>query len=104
MNELVMLHSAIALLCLLLGLHFLLSRQGRPWPLRLTGATYLLYGSQSLWFVLALQQTELFAGQTMLRPAGAMLLAPLFWCFFSCCSGRMRGSGAVTFGILPRRL
>ena len=82
MNELVMLHSAIALLCLLLGLHFLLSAQGRPWPARLTGATYLLYGSQSLWFVLALQHIELFAGQAMLRPIGALLLAPLFWCFF----------------------
>jgi hypothetical protein len=25
---------------------------------------------------------ELFAGQAMLRPIGALLLAPLFWCFF----------------------
>lgn len=82
MNELVMLHSAIALLCLLLGLHFLLSPQGRPWPLRLAGATYLLYGGQSLLFVLALQQNQLFPAQAMLRPVGAMLLAPLFWCFF----------------------
>jgi AraC-like DNA-binding protein len=82
MNELVLLHSTIALLCLVLGLHFLLSAQGRPWPARLTGATYLLYGSQSLWFVLALQHITLFPGQTMLRPVGAMLLAPLFWCFF----------------------
>ncbi len=82
MNELVMLHSTIALLCLVLGLHFLLSAQGRPWPARFTGATYLLYGSQSLWFVLALQHIELFAGQAMLRPIGAMLLAPIFWCFF----------------------
>lgn len=82
MNELVMLHSAIALLCLLLGLHFLLSPQGRPWPLRLTGATYLLYGGQSLLFVLALQQIQLFPAQALLRPVGAMLLAPLFWCFF----------------------
>lgn len=82
MNELIMLHSAIALLCLLLGLHFLLSPQGRPWPLRLTGATYLLYGSQSLLLVLSLQHMQLFPAQTMLRPVGAMLLAPLFWCFF----------------------
>ncbi|MFN6262706.1 MAG: helix-turn-helix domain-containing protein [Chromatiaceae bacterium] len=82
MNELVMLHSAIALLCLLLGLHFLLSPQGRPWPLRLAGATYLLYGGQSLLFVLALQHIQLFPAQAMLRPVGAMLLAPLFWCFF----------------------
>lgn len=82
MNELMMLHSAIALLCLLLGLHFLLSPQGRPWPLRLTGATYLLYGSQSLLLVLSLQHIELFPAQAMLRPVGAMLLAPLFWCFF----------------------
>lgn len=82
MNELVMLHSAIALLCLLLGLHFLLSPQGRPWPLRVTGATYLLYGGQSLLLVLSLQQLQLFPAQTMLRPVGAMLLAPLFWCFF----------------------
>ena len=82
MNELIMLHSAIALLCLLLGLHFLLSPQGRPWPLRLTGATYLLYGSQSLLLVLSLQHIQLFPAQAMLRPVGAMLLAPLFWCFF----------------------
>ncbi|WP_208930809.1 helix-turn-helix domain-containing protein [Rheinheimera sp. F8] len=82
MNELIMLHSAIALLCLLLGLHFLLSPQGRPWPLRLTGATYLLYGSQSLLLVLSLQHMQLFPAQTILRPVGAMLLAPLFWCFF----------------------
>ena len=74
MNELVMLHSAIALLCLLLGLHFLLSPQGRPWPLRVTGATYLLYGSQSLLFVLSLQQLQLFSAQAVLRPVGAMLL------------------------------
>ncbi|WP_348734685.1 helix-turn-helix domain-containing protein [Rheinheimera texasensis] len=113
MNELVMLHSAIALLCLLLGLHFLLSRQGRPWPLRFTGATYLLYGSQSLWFVLALQHIELFAGQAMLRPIGAMLLAPLFWCFFQLLqrpdAGLRRrdfwhlGPAALTFYLLLRR-
>ncbi|MDZ7867842.1 MAG: helix-turn-helix domain-containing protein [Rheinheimera sp.] len=82
MNELVLLHSAIALLCLLLGLHFLLSPQGRPWPLRFTGATYLLYGCQSLLFVLALQHMQFFSAQPLLRPVGAMLLAPLFWCFF----------------------
>lgn len=82
MNELIMLHGAIALLCLLLGLHFLLSPHGRPWPLRLTALTYLLYGSQSLLLVLSMQHIQLFSAQAMLRPVGALLLAPLFWCFF----------------------
>lgn len=82
MNELILPHSAIAMLCLLLGLHFLLSPQGRPWPLRLTGATYLLYGGQSLLLVLALLHIELFPAQALLRPVGTLLLAPLFWCFF----------------------
>lgn len=82
MNELILPHSAIALLCLLLGLHFLLSPQGRPWPLRLTGATYLLYGGQSLLLVLSLLHIELFPAQALLRPVGTLLLAPLFWCFF----------------------
>lgn len=103
MNELILPHSAIALLCLLLGLHFLLSPQGRPWPLRLTGATYLLYGGQSLLLVLALLHIELFPAQALLRPVGTLLLAPLFCFFFGCCNDPTPGCTGTISGIWPRQ-
>lgn len=73
-------HGAIALLCLLLGAHFLLTPARRRAPLLLLGFTYLLYAVQSIFLLLQLSAVEL--GVTNLRPVGAMLLAPASWLFW----------------------
>ncbi len=73
-------HGAIALLCLLLGAHFLLTPARRRAPLLLLGFTYLLYAVQSIFLLLQLSAVEL--GAANLRPVGAMLLAPASWLFW----------------------
>jgi AraC-like DNA-binding protein len=73
-------HGAIALLCLLLALHFLLTPARRRAPLQLLGFTYLLYAVQSSFLLLQLSAVEL--GAANLRPVGAMLLAPASWLFW----------------------
>lgn len=73
-------HGAIALLCLLLGAHFLMTPARRRAPLLLLGFTYLLYAVQSIFLLLQLSAVEL--GAANLRPVGAMLLAPASWLFW----------------------
>lgn len=89
-------HGAIALLCLLLGAHFLLTPARRRAPLQLLGFTYLLYAGQSIFLLLQLSSVEL--GAANLRPVGAMLLAPaswLFWGFLQRENGNWRWQDAV---------
>lgn len=73
-------HGAIALLCLLLGIHFLLMPSRRRAPLQLLGFTYLLYASQSVFLLLQLASVDGWA--LSLRPVGAMLLGPASWMFW----------------------
>jgi len=89
-------HGAIALLCLLLGAHFLLTPARRRAPLQLLGFTYLLYAGQSIFLLMQLSSLEL--GAANLRPVGAMLLAPaswLFWRFLQRENGNWRWQDAV---------
>lgn len=73
------LHQAIALLCLVLALHFASAGTRRRWPMRLLALTYLLYGAQSVALVAQQAQWTLPASVMPLRLFGAMLLAPLLW-------------------------
>lgn len=92
-------HGAIALLCLLLGAHFLLTPTRRRAPLQLLGFTYLLYAAQSSFLLMQLSAVDL--GITNLRPVGAMLLAPaswLFWRLLQRVNGELRWQDAVHLG------
>jgi len=82
MNLLTLLHAAIALFCLVLSLHFMLTASRRRWPLLVLGITYLLYTCQSLLLVLQFSGFSVSGWPQLLRLIGAMLLAPLFWWFF----------------------
>lgn len=73
------LHQAIALLCLVLALHFASSGTRRPWPMRLLALTYGVYALQSLTLVAQLAHWSLPESVAPLRLLGAMLLAPLLW-------------------------
>lgn len=73
-------HGAIALLCFLLGMHFLLTPSRRRAPLQLLGFTYLLYASQSVFLLLQLASVDGWV--LSLRPVGAMLIAPASWMFW----------------------
>lgn len=71
---------ANAALCLLLAVHWLSAKTRRPWPLRILGANYLLYASQSLMLVARLQGAAAWLG--FLRPVFALLLAPALYAYF----------------------
>lgn len=73
------LHQAIALLCLVLTLHFATANTRRRWPMRLLALTYLLYALQSAALLAQQAQWALPSSVQPLRLLGAMLLAPLLW-------------------------
>lgn len=73
-------HGAIAILCFLLGMHFLLTPSQRRAPLLLLGFTYLLYACQSVFLLLQLASVDVWV--LSLRPIGALLLAPASWMFW----------------------
>lgn len=89
MEALTNIYLSNSILCVLLGLYFLLSTAQRPLPSRIFGLNYLLYAIQSVLAVLVLTDSWKFA--SLLRPVLALALGPAFYLYYICVGKPDRG-------------
>lgn len=89
MEALTNIYLSNSILCVLLGLYFLLTTAQRPLPARILGLNYLLYATQSVLAVLVL--ADLWQIASLLRPVLALALGPAFYLYYICVGNPDRG-------------